>query len=306
MNACDPATGKLLERLGYAADARLIIWHADDLGMCRAENQATLDHLSRGMGNCGSIMAPCAWVPHILEASREHPELDLGVHLTLNAEWHNYRWAPLTGRDPASGLVDSSGYMWASVPELHRHMDIDAARAELRAQVEYLLGQGLALTHIDTHMGAVLHPDLAGTVADLALEFNLPVLLPRSLLMNLHRFSAANPALATAISHALQRLERANWPLVDVIQSCNAPAEERVAGYLEIIDSLPPGITHLLYHAAVPGDEIAAIDRANWTARVADYNAIGSDALKEALSQCPNVHAIGYRQLAGLIAGTHA
>jgi len=290
-----------LERLGFPGDTRAIILHADDLGMCLAENQATLAHSASGFAHCGAIMAPCPWVPQIIHAARSNSALDLGAHLTLTAEWRDYRWAPLTGRDPRSGLVDSEGCLWSSVADLHTHMDPASAVNELRAQVTYLLEQGVDLTHLDTHMGAVVHPLLLEACVELAFEFRLPILVPSSVPPEYIGQASTESWLAPSIERARQRLEQAGWPLVDHIASCSAPAERRLEGYLELIDNLPPGITHLLYHAAVPGAEIENIDRSSWQLRAADYRVMLAPAFRHALQERPDVSIIGYRALKKLI-----
>ncbi|MHB1355558.1 MAG: polysaccharide deacetylase family protein [Anaerolineae bacterium] len=294
MAAVLPNTLCSLARLGYSPQTRLIILHADDLGMCLAHNEAYLAHAANGFGLCGSIMATCPWVAQIARAARSDARLDLGVHITLNAEWTDYRWPPLTGRDPAAGLIDGEGYQWSNVPDLHDHMNPAAAIAEMRAQVQYLLDLGVDLTHIDTHMGTVLHPYLAEAYVSLGTEFRLPVMVPRNLP------APQNPAeaiLRTSIESVLSLMDEANLPIVDHIASCSAPTANRLAGYLDLIDALPPGITHLLYHAAVPGPEIEAIDRGNWALRVADYQTILDPAFQTAIADRPNVQIIGYRAL---------
>ena len=80
------------ERLGYPADAKLLVVHADDLGMSHSVNDATIKAFATGLVNSGSIMIPCSWVPEIAEYARTNPRADLGLHLTLTSEWKNYRW----------------------------------------------------------------------------------------------------------------------------------------------------------------------------------------------------------------------
>lgn len=298
MAAVLPTTIETLARLGYGPHTRLIILHADDLGMCLAHNQAFLAHAANGFGFCGSIMAPCPWVAQIACAARADSRLDLGVHLTLNAEWIDYRWPPLTGRDPAGGLVDSEGCQWSNVPDLFTHMDPAAAIGEMRAQVQYLLAQGVDLTHIDTHMGSVMHPTLVEAYVGLGIEFRLPVMMPRNLPAP---HNSSEEAQRASLEHAMSLLAEAGVPLVDHIASCSAPAAKRLAGYLDVIDALPPGITHLLYHAAVPGPEIEAIDRENWTLRVADYRTLLDPALRTSIAARPDVQVIGYRALRDLL-----
>jgi predicted glycoside hydrolase/deacetylase ChbG (UPF0249 family) len=149
-----------LEKLGFAPDARVVIVHADDVGMCHAANVAFWEDHAFGIVTCGAVMMPCPWVPEMAAWCRAYPDADVGVHITLNCEWDRYRWAPLSTRDPESGLVDDEGYMWRSVQGLYDHMDPDAAIAEMRAQIDQALAMGMDVTHIDTHMGSVIHPQL--------------------------------------------------------------------------------------------------------------------------------------------------
>jgi len=145
--------GNTLTRLGFAPDDRVTIVHADDLGMCHAANVAFWEDQAFGIVTCGSVMMPCPWASEMAAWCRAHPEADVGVHITLNAE--------------------------CSVEETHRHMDPDAARAEMRAQVEHALALGIDVTHIDTHMGTVIHPQLSPAYIELALEYRIPALLLR-------------------------------------------------------------------------------------------------------------------------------
>ncbi len=46
-------------RLGHPADARLVVVHADDVGMCHGANTAFADLAGRGFITCGSAMVPC-------------------------------------------------------------------------------------------------------------------------------------------------------------------------------------------------------------------------------------------------------
>ena len=60
----------LVSKLGYSPTDRLVIFHADDVGMCHGSNQALLDLNPGGIVKTGSIMTPCAWAPEILQRCR--------------------------------------------------------------------------------------------------------------------------------------------------------------------------------------------------------------------------------------------
>ena len=116
----------LQERLGHPADARLLVIHADDLGMSHSVNRATFEAFENGWITSASILVPCPWFPEVARWARAHPDADLGIHLALNSEWTGFRWGPVGPRDAAGSLVDRDGYF----PMLET--DVVAARASGR------------------------------------------------------------------------------------------------------------------------------------------------------------------------------
>ena len=95
-----------LKDLGFGADDRVVVVHADDVGMCHASVPAWLDLVEAGSISSASAMPACPWFPLVATACRESPALDVGVHLAITSEWATLRWGPLTTRDEGSGLVD--------------------------------------------------------------------------------------------------------------------------------------------------------------------------------------------------------
>ena len=63
----------LQEKLGYSKDSKLLILHADDLGMSHSENSATIYGMEHGSINSASIMVPTPWFPEIAAYARSHP-----------------------------------------------------------------------------------------------------------------------------------------------------------------------------------------------------------------------------------------
>ncbi|HUW13586.1 MAG TPA: ChbG/HpnK family deacetylase, partial [Anaerolineae bacterium] len=160
-----------LAALGFAPEDRVVIMHADDLGMCHAANTAFAALVESGRPLSGSVMVPCPWFPELAALGRAHPEADIGVHLTLNSEHPLYRWGPVSTRDVTSGLLDPDGYSPSTVEALHSRMSADAAMTEMRTQIERALAAGLDVTHLDAHMAAVVYPSLLRHYVDLALQF---------------------------------------------------------------------------------------------------------------------------------------
>ena len=266
---------------------RSVVPHLDDLGMCHGSNRAFLELAARGEVTCGSVMVPCPWFREIAEAGAADPSLDLGVHLTLTSEWRHYRWAPLTTRSPASGLVDEDGYFPRDLAALRRRLVPEAAEAELRAQLEMALAAGLRPTHLDAHIAGAMLPELLPCHVALAREHGLVPVLPRRI-----RF-APDPEV---YERCVSSLEAAGLPLPDGIRGTLAvPAEEARAGYERMLRDLPMGVTHLALHCATPGDiEAIAPDHAGWRTR--EYALLAEGAVAGWCREA-GVAPLGYRAL---------
>src|SRR5213595_126217 len=94
------------ERLGYPANARLLVIHADDLGMAHSVDRATFEALEKGWITSSSILVPCPWFPEVVRFAREHRDADLGIYLAVNSEWNDFRWRPVSSVDAVSTLLD--------------------------------------------------------------------------------------------------------------------------------------------------------------------------------------------------------
>ena len=147
-----------LQKLGYTNNDRLVIIHTDDIGMCHASVQAFKDLWEFGTITSGAVMIPCPWFPAVAQMCRENPEIDMGVHATLNAEWESYRWGPVSTRDQASGLLDADGYFNQWHQAVYDNAKPEAVAVEVNAQIERALAAGIDVTHVDSHMGTIMSP----------------------------------------------------------------------------------------------------------------------------------------------------
>src|SRR5215208_5725507 len=145
----------IAERLGYPPDAKLLIVHADDLGMAHSVNAATIKAFESGLVSSGSIMAPCPWLSEIAGYARANPQADLGLHLTLTSEWTSFRWGPVTPKDRVTSLLDKDGYFYLLETEAAVHANPKEVELEITSQIERARALGIQPTHLDSHMGTL-------------------------------------------------------------------------------------------------------------------------------------------------------
>lgn len=243
---------------GVAADSnqRHVIIHSDDAGMSHSVNRATIDAMERGIVSSASIMVPCPWFPEIAKYAAAHPEKDFGIHLTLNAEWDLYRWGPVADRSRVSSLVDEDGYLWDNVAQVGENAKVEHVEIELRAQIERAKKFGVPISHLDTHMGAVLaRPDIAQVYFKLGVEYNLPVLIIRPTPENgiEARFSDA--------ANIVSLLESKGLPILDTLYQYydRKPLEDRKAKYLQTLRELPVGVSQIIIHCGYDDLELRNI-----------------------------------------------
>ena len=284
------------ERLGYGPQARLLMVHADDAGMCHSVNLATAEALAAGAVQSASIMVPCPWLSEIAETARQHPEYDLGLHLTLTSEWKFYRWRPVAPPDKVKGLLDADGYLWRDVRPVALHASAAEVETELRAQLERARQFGIRFTHVDSHMGTLFaRPDYFEVYTRVAREAGVPCMLPRP-----------TPAAAAELSQypikpeMLEAKEREGFVLLDRLAT-GVPGrgvEERKQSYRQFLRNLGPGVTKLIVHLAKDDPEIRGVT-SNWEQRWADFQ-FWTSAEARALLHELGIQPVTYRALGKL------
>ncbi|MBZ0296746.1 MAG: polysaccharide deacetylase family protein [Anaerolineae bacterium] len=289
----------VLKKLGFADDDRVVIIHADDIGMCHASLSAYIDLMDFGLVSSAATMVPCPWFPATAAYCREHPNVDMGVHTTLTCEWDSYRWGPISTSDPASGLIDSEGYFWRSTREIQDHGDSEAARIELNTQVQRAIDSGINPTHIDTHMGAVVHAKYSTHYAALGSTFHIPVLAMRWDAETFKQARKTDDETAQHVEQQTRDMEAQGIPLVDHMGGMPLGGEKPLELAQQKFSELKPGITHFVIHPSKDTPELRAI-APDWHARVADYEWFRTEALRDFIRN-QGIHVIGYRPLCELM-----
>ncbi len=276
----------LQEKLGYPKNTKLLILHADDLGVSHSENAASEYALEHGPVSSSSIMVPCPWFPEIAAYAQAHLQIDFGLHLTLTSEWKYLKWAPVAGRQSVPGLANNNGFMFSAVDSVISSAKASEVETELRAQIERAIQFGVPFTHFDSHMGTLYANDAFLQVAiKLAREYKVPLMLNRQIII-LNHDSAAT----------------AGDVLIDSIHVEN-PSDFKAgaaAFYTKLLTSMPPGVHLIILHAAYDDAEMQAVkvDHPDYGAawRLADFNFFTSETCKKTLHD-NNIKVITWREI---------
>lgn len=285
-----------LRTLGFAADDRVVIVHADDIGMCQATLPAIADLFDAGLVSSAAAMAPCPWFPAVAQLCRERPDIDMGVHCTLTAEMHASRWGPIASRDRATGLLDADGYFYHTTADMQANGAPDAVAAELEAQYARAVAAGIDPTHIDSHMGTVFHPAYINGYIELAQRARVPAFILRAATDTLRQIGMPQASIA-ALSAAQAEYEARGLPVVDRLFMMplteHTEFADRLALARHVFDTLEPGLTYLLLHPAADTPELRAL-AGDWRARSGDYRVFCDDGLRRHV-RASGVQVIGWR-----------
>ena len=262
-----------------AGEIRLIV-KGDDMGAGHGINVATIEAYKRGILRTTNVIVPGPWMPEAVRLLREHPGLDVGVHLALTSEWENVKWRPLTA---APSLVDADGYFFPMVSPRagfapgtslkDANPALDEIERELRAQIETAKRHIPRVTYTWAHMGFTsLSPDVRDLVARLTKEYGL--VNPRDLgVQFIGRVYDGRDTGATKAAKLAARLE-----------------------------TLEPGLWLTVDHAATDTPEMRAFGHVGYEWVAADRSAVleawTSPAVK-AVIQRRGITLTGYRELLG-------
>ena len=283
------------QQLGYGPNDKVLMVHADDIGMSHSVNVASIEAFKKGMVTSGSIMVPCPWFPEIAAYAKEHPELDLGLHLTLTSEWKYLRWRPVASPEKVKGLLDPEGFMWRSERDTAKNATPQEIETEIRAQIERALAFGIKPTHLDTHMGTLYtRKDFFDVYTKLGKEYGIPVMVMRPTLEAIQYGKMTGSPITEDV---LKKVEADGFAMLDYLVTGvpgKTPAERKEA-YKTFLRNLKPGVTMLIVHLGMNDPELKATT-GSWEQRYGDFLAF-TDPEIEALIKELGIKLTTWREM---------
>lgn len=264
------------ECLGYPADTKLLIIHADDLAIAHSEDAASFEALEKSAVTSASIIVPGPWLTEVADYAKAHPDADLGLHLALTSEWKTFRWGSIESKDKVPSLLDPAGTLWPLTELVAKNANPKEAEQEFRAQVKQAIAMGIRPTHLDSHMGSAFStPELFAAYIKVAHEFHLPFLAVR--------VSDDRARLLSLLSDKDILIDSV------VIANPSVPADQWREFYLNALKNLKPGLTEIIVHLGHDDAEMQAVmvDHPDYGSawRQRDFDVVSSPEMKKALQE---------------------
>jgi hypothetical protein len=234
--------------------------------MCPEANAAASAYLIRDQIQSAAVMVPCPAAEEFIGWYREHANEDVGVHLTLNAEWQEYRWGPVSRPDLVPGLLDPDGYLWRDVRSTLQHAVAAEVEREIRAQIDRFIDLGIRPGHIDTHMGTLYsRPEYSETYFRVAVEYGLPAMVIAFTPPVAQRFREQGYPVSAQLSEWIDKL-----PLPKLDDFYAVPDgdsyDDKKTKFFDLVDGLQPGLSEIIFHPSVESERLKSITN-SWQQR---------------------------------------
>lgn len=282
----------LAEKLGYDKEAKLVLLHADDLGVSHSVNAASIKALNQGPIRSASLMMPTTQVEEIVAFAKQQENLDLGLHLTVTSEWADHKWGPVAPVEKVPSLVDEHGHLPPACTKDFRPEEIEI---ELRAQLAKAKEMGITPTHFDSHMGCLfyLHPGIFEAYARLAHENNVPCVANKNWIPNTGKYRAVIETYAD------------NLVMVDAVYEPRIQDFEQEGGmaayYANSLRNLEPGLSYFMIHPGYDDAEMQQITGGTpgWGAlwRQRDFDFFISQTAREIIAS-ENIKVVTWKEIA--------
>jgi len=281
----------LVEKLGYSKNDKLLIIHADDIGLSNSVNKASFEALKNGYVNSGSIMMPCDYISDVGEFAIENPDIDFGLHLTVTSEWRDYKWNGVLQPNDTPSLINKKGELFKNIKKFVLNAEPLELKRELQAQIDLSKSIGIKPTHIDSHEGALFYDeDLFKVYLEIGEENKLPVFVPKLVAVHFDE-NFPKPENVVVIENfymARKGIEFDEWE----------------SFYLDILNNLNPGLSQLIVHLGYDNDEMKSIsvDHPNFGSkwRNLDYDIVSSNSFQEALKR-NNIQLVTWKEIQNII-----
>ena len=281
----------LAQKLGYTSSDKLLIIHADDLGLARSVNKASFEALSKGFVSSASVMMPSPFAEEVAAYYLENPHIDLGLHLTFTAEWVGYKWTGVASADEIETLLDEEGFLHQNKVTVIKEGSNSQIKIELQAQIDYARALGIAPTHMDSHEGTLFFdPEFLRTYIEVGHQNQIPVFVPNLLAPHFDE-QFPLPSQVVLVDQMFMALKGTEL---------NAMEEY----YQDVLSSIKPGLNQLLIHLAFDDEEMNAITKdreaygAKWRAQ--DYQIVSSRKFQDLLKQ-NNIKLIQWRDIQAVL-----
>ena len=280
----------LSELLGYKKNDKLLIIHADDLGLSSSVNQASFDALNNKYVNSASVMIPAPNTIEVADYFNENPDIDLGLHLTFTSEWKDYKWHGISQKDSISSLINSNGNFYEKKKDVIKNANPEHIRKELQAQIEYAISIGIKPTHLDSHEGVLFFsPEFFKIYLEVSEKNRLPVFVPKLLAAHFNDdFPQPKNLVVVKMYMADKNISFENW-----------------AGYYDsILNNLEPGLNEMIVHLGIDNNEMKKITSnriafgSKW--RNLDYNIVSSPEFKASLIK-NNIKLVTWREIKDIL-----
>ena len=266
----------LNQLLGFSENDKLLIIHADDLGLSHSVNELSLKALDSNYVNSASIMMPTPEVEEVVKHLIENPTLDIGLHLTVTAEWESYKWDGISPKDSIPSMIDKYGNFYEKKKNFIKNANPEEVRMELQSQIDYARSLGINPSHIDSHEGALFFsPEIFKVYLEVAEKNNLPAFVPKELSPHFDKNfpKPKNLVIVEKLYMADKSIEFKNWENY----------------YHSIIKELKPGLNEIIVHLGTDNEELKDITSnrvafgSKW--RNLDYEIISSAKFRSLLKE---------------------
>lgn len=288
-----------LKKMGFSPQDKVLVVHADDVGITQSSIDAFLELTDFGTVSSGSTMVPAPWLPAVAKMFQANPTLDLGIHLVLNCEYETYRWRPVSNVDENSGLIDENGYFKQDSLEVIKSGNRQSIEDELEAQIRVAQNLGIKPTHVDTHSGTAW----AGKFIESYLNiYEKHKILPVTLNLD----NTQDPMIQGMMKmlqispESTSDFATTGLPLIDSM--AGLPVNEaydlndRLALAKNILDGVQPGkLTHFAFHPMKDTPESRGLKRYS-EGRIGDYEVFMKKELKDHLVNS-GIQLIGYKDI---------